>query len=130
MSFDGHTLTVRGTAGAVLGAAPLTVEVRDTTANTKVSGVTVAADGSFTATLAATAGDAVSVVATDSVPRSSAPVSLGAVPFGSAVTAIQITPATAANDANFRARRLALDGNNLAVSQYPTGLPEPNKIVV
>src|SRR5205823_9081154 len=108
-----------GTAGAIAAAAtPVTVEVRDDTSGAKVSGLTVAANGSFSATLAATAGDAISIVATDANSFSSGAVGLGVVPFGSEVTDIQITPAIAGNDANFRSRRLAIDGNTLAVSYY------------
>jgi hypothetical protein len=116
MTFDGQAVTVQGAATAILGAAPLTAEVRDDTRSTKVSGVTVASDGSFTTTLAAASGDAISIVATDGSSVKSAVVPVGIVPFGAVVQVPTIGPA---GNSNFRSRRIAIEGTTLAAVNYP-----------
>jgi hypothetical protein len=114
LSFDGHNVTVTGAPSAILGSAPLTAEVRDDTSGAKNSGVAVNADGSFTTTLTAAAGDAISVVATDHDALTSAPVRVGVVPFGA--NSNFVASVTASGDAtNFRAQHMSIDGGKLAV---------------
>src|SRR5205085_1126556 len=60
---DGTT-TVTGRARAVTGRPPLTVEIRNTNTNVAVT-ASVAADGSFSASVAASPGDSITVKATD-----------------------------------------------------------------
>jgi len=116
MSTQGTNVLVTGTARAILGAPPLSVAVSDLTAGTSASGP-VAGDGSFSVTLPALANDLISLEATDGTARTSGPVPLGRVPFGSGVS---FTPLTGAltGEANFRARTLATDGTNLIVGGY------------
>ena len=130
MSFDGHSVTVQGSSTSILGAAPLTCEVRDDTSGLKASGVTVASDGSFSATIAAAAGDAISIVATDAGGLKSAAVSVGPVPFGSSAVFTPITAAMANGDGNFRARHIAIEGTTLAAVNYPTGGTDTNKLLL
>jgi hypothetical protein len=130
MSFDGHVATVQGAPFAVLGASPLTVELRNDKTTTKVSGIAVAANGSFSATIAGTSGDAISVVATDGNGVNSAVVQAGVVPFGSSAAIVPITAAMANGDTGFRARHMAIEGTKLAVVNYPIVAPDTNKLVV
>jgi hypothetical protein len=129
-SFDGHSVTVQGAPGSILGAAPLTCEVRDDTSSAKVSGVVVAADGSFTATLTAVSGDAVSIVATDGSSVKSAVVQVGAVPFGASAALVPVTAAMANGDTNFRVRHIAIEGTTLASINYPTGGTDSSKLLI
>ncbi|MEA2163765.1 MAG: large repetitive protein [Thermoanaerobaculia bacterium] len=130
MSFDGHSVTVQGSSTSILGATPLTCEVRDDTSGVKASGVTVASDGSFSATIAAAAGDAISIVATDAGGLKSAVVSVGPVPFGSSAPFVPITAAMANGDGNFRARHIAIEGTTLAAVNYPIGGTDTNKLLI
>jgi hypothetical protein len=108
----GTAATVSGSAGAITGAAtPITLQVKNTTSNVTGSSVTVAADGSFSATVAGSSGDALSLIVTDAVSVTNT-ISAGIVPFGTVVSA----PTQAnANDSNFRSRRIGVEGNTLVV---------------
>jgi len=57
------TVDLRGNHGAVVGAYPLSVEIRNVTLGTAVPVVAVAEDGSFESTVAAAAGDRLSLTA-------------------------------------------------------------------
>jgi hypothetical protein len=129
LGFDGHNATVQGTAFSVQGAAPLTVELRDETSNVKTTGVAVNTDGSFSGSVAAAAGDAISVVATDHNNLTSAVVRIGTVPFGSSTTLVPVTAGMANGDANFRARHIAVDGTTLAAVCYPEAF-DSNKLLI
>ena len=114
--------TAAGAAKSVLGTTPIVLELRNA-ATGAASSVTVNADGSFTAAVAGTPGQALTVKATDSVGRVAGPVSIGTVPYGSATTSITIT--TAMTDASFYARNVSADAGDLVV----TSAGESNKIV-
>jgi hypothetical protein len=116
MSAQGTNVVVTGTARAVLGAAPLTVAVHDVNLDTTAS-ASVAADGSFTVTVSALAGDVITIEATDGASRTSGVIPLGHVPFGSGVGFIPLTPAIT-GEASYRARTLATDGAHLIVGGY------------
>jgi hypothetical protein len=117
-SNGGTTATVTGAVKAILGLPPITMELRNASTGVSVPGIAIGADGSFSASITAVSGDALTVKATDSANRVSGPVSIGTVPFGSATNSITITPAM--TDANFFARLVAADGNDLVVASYPT----------
>jgi hypothetical protein len=124
----GTTVTVNGSAGAVTGAAtPITVQIKNETSGVTGSGVTVAANGSFSATVAGTSGDAISIVATNPAAAANT-ISIGIVPFGSVV---QVPTLPWANgDTNFRARHMAIEGTKLAVVNYPLDGANTNKLLV
>jgi hypothetical protein len=109
--------TAIGSAKSVLGVAPITLEPRNATTGA-TSSVTVAADGSFTAGVVGTPGQALTVKATDGIGRVAGPLSIGTVPYGSRTTSITITAAM--SDANFYARNVAADGNDLVVASADT----------
>ncbi|MGZ4778145.1 MAG: hypothetical protein ACXV5L_03055, partial [Thermoanaerobaculia bacterium] len=116
-SSDGATTaTVTGSAKAISGLNPITIELRDTTTGASVSGISVAGDGSFTTTITAVSGDSLTLKATDSAGRASGPLGIGIVPFGAQVR--NITISTAMSDANFLARNVAADGNDVVVTSY------------
>jgi hypothetical protein len=122
----GAAATVSGSVGAITGAAtPISVQVKNTTSNVTGSSTTVAADGSFSATVAGTAGDSLSLIATDSVSATTT-ISLGIVPFGAVVQVPAIAPA---GDNNFHARRMAIEGTTLAAVNYPYGT-DTNKLLI
>src|SRR5262249_28137043 len=106
-SNGGTTATVTGAAKAILGFAPITVELRSAPTGVSVRNTAIGAEGSFSASITAVSGDALTVKATDGASRVSGPVSIGTVPFGSATTSITITPAM--TDSNFFARLVAAD---------------------
>jgi hypothetical protein len=107
------TATVTGAAKSVLGVGPITLDVRNANSGVTTT-VAVNPDGSFTASIAGTPGQALTVKATDGVGRVAGPVSIGTVPFGSATTSITIT--TAMSDSSFFARHVSADGNDLIVA--------------
>jgi len=119
MSLNGATLTLTGGPRSITGSGAITVEAKDVNTGTIVSGQPVASDGTFSISIAARAGDAITIEATDASARKSGPVSLGIVPFGSAVTVLPITPAI--SEPGFHARTLATDGTNLIVGGYSDG---------
>lgn len=100
------TVSVAGSGGAVRGLPALNAIV--THASQTLPAVPVAADGSFITNLGAQPGETLTLVARDSVGRSSAIAQLGKVPSGQATA---ITPAM--SDATFRARQLVVDGHTL-----------------
>ena len=113
---DGALLaTLTGAAGAVTGLAPLTVELRNTTAGMSAPAVTAGADGSFTTQIAASGGDSISIVLTDG---DVGPLAVGHVPFGSGLTTQVIEGVD--GDPSFLARSLASNGNVLVVSSQTT----------
>ncbi|HVT45346.1 MAG TPA: Ig-like domain-containing protein [Thermoanaerobaculia bacterium] len=116
---DEATGRVAGSASSITGEAPLTVDLRNTATGTVVSGVAVAADGSFTSLIPGSPGNPIELTATNGAGISNGPVAIGAIPFGSSTTTISMAPLT---DSNFRARRLAVDGNLMAVA--PRGANE------
>ncbi len=119
MSAQGTAVVVTGSAKAILGSAPLTVSIHDANLNTTTT-EPVAADGSFSLTIPALAGDVITLEATDSASRTSGTVVLGHVPFGSGVSFFAFSPAIT-GETNFRARTLATDGTHLIVGGYGEG---------
>lgn len=101
-------------AGAITGRAPLQAEVKNERTGASMS-VAVAADGTFTASLPASAGDTISLKATDAGGRLTGPVIVGTVPFGSAGTAVTVV----STDASFRARTVRVEGTLAVVGSYP-----------
>jgi len=123
IGLSGTTLTASGAAQSISGSAPMTVEVTDTNSGAKGT-ATVQADGSFTATLTATAGDAITIKATDNFGKTNGPLSLGTVPFGGAPVSSIVS--TAQTDTGFFARQVSTDGTYAAVTSW-TG---SDKVVV
>ena len=113
---DPNGALITGTAGAVTGEAPLTVALTNTVTGEVLAGVPVQADGSFTATLSATPGQDLTIIATDGQGRTAGPVGIDGLPIADAGSLD--LPATATE---FRARLLALNGNDLVVSDRPEG---------
>jgi hypothetical protein len=116
MTLDGTSVMIIGASQSVTGSMPLTIDLTNTNTNNKILGLAVQTDGSFTSSLPATAGDRITIKATDASGRSTGPLSLGGVPFGSQTTSIPITTAMA--DSSFLARNIATDGNHLVVTGY------------
>jgi hypothetical protein len=112
---DGSLVTVRGAAGAITGQRPLTMGATNATTNASVSGIAVASDGSFTASITAASGDPFDVTAVDVAGRTRGPIRIGVVPFGNA-TFLPLAPA--ATGGSFRARTLAADGSMLVVTNF------------
>jgi hypothetical protein len=102
---------VTGLAGAVNGVAPLTVTVTNARSGVTLTGVTVDGSGAFTASLAASPGDAITVAATDGSNRTTDPVTVGSVALATTVVSVPI-PQTG----NVFARTLAKAGNILVVA--------------
>ncbi|HEV2718851.1 MAG TPA: Ig-like domain-containing protein, partial [Thermoanaerobaculia bacterium] len=125
-----------GTAGAVSDPdTPITVIAQNRTKSLTVSAA-AASDGSFSIPLSGSSGDSIYVSAKDSnvYPMQSLPQLVGQLTTGnSTATATVFTSQMTANDAAFRARRLASDGayavagsgnsNKLAVFDVTTGSP-------
>ena len=109
---------VTGARASVTGHAPLTIAITNQTTNATVSGVSVAGDGSFSATIPAVSGDVIAITATDGSSHTTSALVLGAVPFGSAVTTSVISPSTTGVDGTFRARIMEVEGNNLIVASW------------
>jgi hypothetical protein len=123
------TATVTGTARAVTGQAPLTVTLTNSSTGATAANIGVAADGSFTASIAARSGDVLTIKATDAAGRSTGPLPLGSVPFGSGVTSILMYPSMV-NDGSFRARTLAREGNILAVTGWGEDQGQSDKVAI
>jgi len=119
MSLQGATLVITGGSRAITGGGAITVAATDATANTTSTSQPVASDGTFSISFGASAGDAVSIEATDASGRKSGSVSLGVVPFGSGVTFIPILPAI--SETNFHPRSMAVEGNTLIVGGWQDG---------
>jgi hypothetical protein len=112
---------VTGAARAVAGeGTAFTVSLTDTVAGTTTSGIAVAADGSFSATLpaSATPGHPIVAQALDGAGRASSKYLLGQVPFGSSVVTRHVTMAMQNNDSSFRSRLLRVEEDLLVVSSY------------
>jgi hypothetical protein len=111
---------VTGASRAVTGkGTAFTVSLTDTVTNSTTSGIEVAADGSFTATLpTATPGHALVAQAFDSAGRASSTYTLGQVPFASSVVTRQVTMAMLNNDSVFRSRLMQIEGNLLVLSSW------------
>ncbi|HWS71327.1 MAG TPA: hypothetical protein VN605_04405, partial [Thermoanaerobaculia bacterium] len=122
------TASIAGQIRAITGQAPLLADVRNATTGVTTPNVAVAADGSFTATIAARSGDALTIAARDGGNRTAGPVSIGQVPFGSAVTNVFIPPSQ--SDNSFRARTLASEGNLLAVTGWNNDQGESAKAAI
>src|SRR5205085_6650577 len=102
----------------VVGEAPLSL----TFLTTAVAGATpitatAAADGSFTATVAAAAGDPLTLEVSDAANRTTGPVSIGRAPFGASVQ-VQTLSTSVTGDAAFRARLVATEGNRMVVTGW------------
>ena len=111
ISSDGaSTATVSGSTLAISPAAASVILKNATTG--AVATATPTAGGSFMATVAARAGQRISLTATDSANRSAVR-SIGAVPF---VTTIRNDAAVISGDTAFQARRVAVDGSNWIVT--------------
>ncbi|HUJ13922.1 MAG TPA: hypothetical protein VL284_09060, partial [Thermoanaerobaculia bacterium] len=116
LAYDGSASTaITGVAGAISGSSPVNVTIRDAATSASVS-VSANNDGSFTAALASTSGDALTATATDSAGRTAGPVSIGTIPFG---TSPNTTAIVIAGDSNYRARTVAAEGPTLVVAGYP-----------
>jgi hypothetical protein len=115
LATTGSSAIVHGNASAITGLGTLSIDVKDA-ATSAVITVTVNANGSFDATLPATAGDTVTIKATDGSGRTAGPVVVGAVPFGSSTTVIPIVAAN--GDANWRTRMVRTEGNNLVLTSF------------
>jgi hypothetical protein len=100
--------TVTGAALAATGIAPLTAHVTNTVTSVPSPSVTVNANGSFTATVAATPAQKLTVTITDAAGRTT---TRDLTPMHGVVTSVVTNPVTAA-DGNFRARRIVSDGTN------------------
>ncbi|HYR27034.1 MAG TPA: hypothetical protein VEU30_01125, partial [Thermoanaerobaculia bacterium] len=120
------TGAVTGTAYAVSGAPPLSVEVRNVTTAAAMT-VTAGANGSFAAALPASPGDAFTVKVTDTFGRVAGPLAIGTIPFGSSTTLI---PMQGTGDGNFRARTVVAEGKWAAVGSFPAYGTSSNRIVV
>ncbi len=123
--------TVTGAARSVAGIAPLTVNLRNARTSASTGPVSVAANGSFTATLASAPNDPLEITVTDAVGRTNT-LSLGNAAFGTVTTRLA-GPPQAANDTNYRARRIASDGANTIVtsgSTYGVSVPTSAQAVV
>jgi hypothetical protein len=116
LSAQGQTVAVTGSPSAIRGSAPLTVTVENVSTGTTGTAA-VAANGSFSASVAGIANDVLTIRATDSAARTAGPVLLGRVPFGSGVASITLPPSLT-GETSFRARTLATDGTNLIVAGY------------
>jgi len=68
---------VSGAAFSVAGRAPLTVRLTNQTTGASLSGSVVAADGSFSSTIPASAGDTITLTAVDGTNRASSPLEIG-----------------------------------------------------
>jgi len=110
------TATVTGAARAVTGQAPLTAVITNTTTGAAGGSIAIAADGSFTTTIAARPGEAISITATDGAARTAGPLAIGVVPFGSTTVTMTIAPGQVGD--SFRARTLAREGSMLVVSGW------------
>ena len=97
---------ITGTADSIRGQMPITLEVKNTNGLATAT-ASVAQDGSFAAAVIATAGDPITVTATDGAGRVGGPVGVGSVAFG---TAAKTTPVIISGDTNFRARTIAAGG--------------------
>src|SRR6185369_4873817 len=84
-------------------------------------------DGSFNASLPASAGDPLTITATNG--KTNGPVSLGTVPFSSSVSIIPI--ASPGGDGGWRARIVRVEGNNLILTSFPAdGVGNSDKVVL
>jgi hypothetical protein len=96
------TATVRGLPLAVTGGVSPTVEV------TGAAPAPVAADGSFVLTVTAQPGQSLTLTIRNGDGRSTTfPLRI---PFAASVDVLPATPAVAGNDADYTARRIAVDG--------------------
>ena len=116
LALSGLTATITGSAQSISGAAPLLVNVRNENTGATVPNVAVAANGSFTASFAASPNDRITITARDNASRVAGPAEIGRVPFGASVTALPLTNQVV--DAAFRARRVEAEGDILAVHGY------------
>ncbi|MEA2238632.1 MAG: hypothetical protein QOC81_3356 [Thermoanaerobaculia bacterium] len=123
----GAAATVSGSAGAITGAAtPITIQLKNVTTAATGSVVTVAADGSFSATIAGVAGDSITIVATNAAAATNT-INLGIVPFG---TLVQVPTLVLAGNNNFRARHIAIDGTTLAAVNIPALGTDTNNLLI
>lgn len=110
------TATVTGAARAITGQAPLTAVLTNTTTGAASNAIAIAADGSFSTTIAARPGEAISITATDGASRTAGPLAIGVVPFGSTTVTMNIAPGSVGD--SFRARTLAREGSMLVASGW------------
>jgi len=118
MTRTANGATVAGFARAISGQAPLAVGVTNRTTGASISGIPVAADGSFSAPITGSSGDVIAVSAVDANSRTAGPVVVGSIPFGSSVTLTPISMAMQNNDAGFRARLMEVEGSTLVVTSW------------
>jgi len=110
--------TVTGSAHAIGGQRPLAVGVTNRTTGASISGIPVAADGSFSAPITGSSGDVIAISAVDAYSRTAGPVVVGSIPFGSSVTLTPISLGMQNNDAAFRARLMEVEGTTLVVTSW------------
>ncbi|MEO8215449.1 MAG: Ig-like domain-containing protein [Acidobacteriota bacterium] len=110
---SGANGTVTGTAGAIRGLVSLQVTLRDPARGSVLSGLAVNSDGSFAGSLPASPGDELTIEVLDGGGKTAGPVSVGRLPFG-ATFSNSFDPAVLAT--GFRARAMAVEGNDLIVS--------------
>ena len=132
MSTSGSMVTVAGAANAIRGVGALTIEVKNTRTQASIGGIAVQSNGSFSVLIPAAAGDPMTVKATDSVGRSSGPLSIGTVPFGSQSAQTVMTPSMKLSDANFYSRNVASHGNWAVVTsfEWPGSFGGSNKVAI
>ncbi|HVR39267.1 MAG TPA: discoidin domain-containing protein, partial [Thermoanaerobaculia bacterium] len=102
-----------GSATAATGAAPITLTLTNATTGATLPGVSVAANGSFTASIPAAPSDRLTVTAFDVAGRSSGAIDAGTVPFG---TAPIYNPLGV--EQNYRSRSVETDGSWIAVARW------------
>ena len=107
------TTTVTGAARSLTGITPVAVQLKNTATNATSTSVNTYADGSFDSTVAATPGQPLTAIATDAAGRTNTR-SIGRT-WG-ATKKYLANPATVSNDQNYRARRVASDGNYTLVT--------------
>ena len=113
---DGTNAVVHGNATAISGLGSLTVDVKDAATGAVVT-VSVNGNGSFDASVPASAGDSITVKAIDGVGRTAGPIVVGTVPFGSAMVNVPVVKP--GNDSLWRSRMVRTEGNNLVLASFP-----------
>ncbi|HKB78280.1 MAG TPA: hypothetical protein VKH35_01065, partial [Thermoanaerobaculia bacterium] len=82
--------SITGLADAVTGAVPITIEIVEGTTMAAANG-TVAPDGGFSVPLTGSAGDTITLEATDASGRVAGPIVVGTVPFGSSTELLPLS---------------------------------------
>ena len=114
---------VTGTAGAVSGDGTLTAQIRNMRNQSAGASVTVAADGSFTATVSAEMGDFITLTASNGAGQAG-PFAIGRVPWQTGRSTVDLT-----DDDQVREQKLLVSGRNLLVqSTYQDWNPPADRL--